>query len=145
MPLASLDNPNAASNDPQVLKTLKEAEVETHFPFEPYKLPLTKPYIDGIYMEFEAPEGMEEDEATEDEDADEGDETDLSVSFGSSSSHNGFSSSSHSRALPIPASTRRKHGSSANQHLGTSRQHGDDDAEMFSKSFEAMSISPARM
>lgn len=132
MPMSSLDNPDAAPSDPQVLRTLQDAEVETHFPFEPYKLPLTKSYIEGIYREFEAPEGLEEEDlTTEDEDPDDSAASSLSISVEST----GFGH----RGLPIPSVTGKQR--AARTTAGTSM---DQDDAGFSKSFEAMSISPAR-
>lgn len=141
MPTSSIDNPGAAPSDPEVLKTLQEAEVETHFPFEPFKLPLTKSYIDGIYKEFESPEGLDEDDqsttTTTDDDADP-DESASSLSV-SAESGNGFCH----RGMPIPFSKRRKNHS---KMLGDQDDEDEDmeAAKAFSKSFEAMSISPRK-
>lgn len=63
------------ASNAHVREYLQEGHVNTHFPFDPYKLPLTKAYIDHLFREYEPPEGMEEDETDEDESEAEAEDT----------------------------------------------------------------------
>ena len=55
-------------------------ELNTFFPFDPYKLPKSSRYIDGVYREWSAvaidDEDDEDDDEGEDEDEDEGEDVD---------------------------------------------------------------------
>jgi RNA polymerase I-specific transcription initiation factor RRN3 len=92
------DELKAERTEQAIAGMLEEAKIETHFPFDPYKLPLTSRYIDGIFKEFEAPEGMvDEEEDSSDEEAAvvavlDGTQP-LSVSSGSTSEDAAFSTS----------------------------------------------------
>lgn len=50
------------------------AELNTFFPFDPYKLPKSSPYIDGIYREWSSV-AIADDEDDEDEDEEDTEET----------------------------------------------------------------------
>ena len=50
-----------------------ETELNTFFPFDPYKLPLSLPYIDAVYREW-ASVALDEDEEEEEEEDDVPDE-----------------------------------------------------------------------
>jgi RNA polymerase I-specific transcription initiation factor RRN3 len=62
--------PTLLTATPLVQQALHEARMDSHFPFDPYKLPLTAPYLEGRYRIWQAPDGDDEDD-DEDEDEDE--------------------------------------------------------------------------
>ena len=60
-----------------VFEQLVTSELNTFFPFDPYKLPRSGSYIQGVYREWSSVAIDDEDEEEEDEDEDEeGDEQD---------------------------------------------------------------------
>lgn len=67
-------------------RVLKEGQVDTHFPFDPYKLPLTKGYIEDLFREFEAPPGDDSEDESEDEEEEIGSERGLAIPMARSQS-----------------------------------------------------------
>ena len=117
--LFELDRPDspvsmAPTNHPLIRQALTDAQVDSHFPFEPYKLPCTKTFIQDIYLEWKAPDGMEETSGSEmEEDAD----APVSISRG--------------QGLAIPGAD-------------NSSSSNDEEEDDWAGSLEAMSISPQR-
>jgi RNA polymerase I-specific transcription initiation factor RRN3 len=114
-----------------VQQTLKEAQIDSHFPFDPYKLPLSATYINAIYRTWDSgglDDEEDEDTETENENNEEEEEEDSSMVASSADS-------TASSLLVPPA------GSIPMQSLIDPALLGDDP---FSKSFEAMSVSPRR-
>jgi RNA polymerase I-specific transcription initiation factor RRN3 len=72
-PTGPRDTQVPAAN-PVVRQTLVEARMDSHFPFDPYKLPLSKSYIDGIYRQWEGIDGEDEDDDEDDDDDDDDDD-----------------------------------------------------------------------
>ncbi|EMD40585.1 hypothetical protein CERSUDRAFT_111179 [Gelatoporia subvermispora B] len=93
------------------------AELNTFFPFDPYKLPKSGSYIQGVYREWSSV-AIEEDDEEEDED-DENDDSIEDDSFATSPP------TSESRGISVRGKTT------------------DDDADGLGASFGGMSISPA--
>ena len=95
------------------------SELNTFFPFDPYKLPRSGSYIQGVYREWSSVAIDDEDEEDEEEDEDEeGDEED------------GEEAASQPVGIMI-------NGARASSQ-------GSDDADGLGESFGGMSISPAR-
>ena len=55
------------------------AELNTFFPFDPYKLPKSSRYIDGVYREWSAVAINDEDDEDENEDEDEDENEDEDI------------------------------------------------------------------
>lgn len=116
-----------------VQQTLKEAQIDSHFPFDPFKLPLSATYINPIYRQWSSGFDHEEDEDedTETENPEEESEAD------SSAVPSSVDSEASSTLAPPP-------GSIPMQHLIDPALLAEGQDDPFSKSFEAMSVSPRR-
>lgn len=64
---------NDVASNPAVKRALEEAQFDSHFPFDPFKLPCSAGYVRGIYREWDGG-GFEEDDDDEDEDEEDEDE-----------------------------------------------------------------------
>ncbi|KAH0840284.1 RNA polymerase I-specific transcription initiation factor RRN3-domain-containing protein [Lanmaoa asiatica] len=104
---------------------LLSAELHTFFPFDPYKLPRSSSYIQGVYREWSSVSIGGDEESDEEEDADEGDGDDEPDEVGMHSLSPGGASLVSGR-LQIP------------------RQESSSDADGLGESFGGMSISPAQ-
>ena len=116
--------PNSVSSMMSLLqsKVLYEPagiELTTFFPFDPYRLPKSNVFIQGVYREW-ASVAIDSDEDDEEEDSDDDDPQD----------NDDNSSESRSACLDIPK-------------YGAARKNEDDGG--LGQSLGAMSISPARM
>lgn len=58
------------TSDPTVRQVLSESRMDSFFPFDPCRLPLTLPYLEPIYRVWEGAPGDAEDNEDEDEDED---------------------------------------------------------------------------
>jgi RNA polymerase I-specific transcription initiation factor RRN3 len=103
-----------------------DADLTTFFPFDPYKLPRSSVYIEGIYREWSSVALDDEDEDDEDEDEDEADEYGEDGESESESRQNAWA---YPSSRPIAANS--KGGESS------------DEAGALGASFGGMSISPA--
>ena len=127
----SLSQPSAVEIN-LVQQTLKEAQIESHFPFDPFKLPLSATYINAIYRNWDSgglDDDEEEDTETETETEQNGDDSSVVASSADSAA---------SSLLAPPA------GSIPMQSLIDPALLGENADDPFSKSFEAMSVSPRR-
>ncbi|BGP13346.1 hypothetical protein JCM10213_001467 [Rhodosporidiobolus nylandii] len=130
-PSPSSSVPGAPNAAPRAL--LVAEEMDSFFPFDPFKLPLSSVYIDDIYREWEAADeddtstsGGEASSSTADEDSDE--ETDSSSSAADDSDDDDEPAWAKSRGgLAVPG-------------MGVGGRTQDEDDEV-SRSFEAMSLS----
>lgn len=135
-----------------VQDTLREAQIDSHFPFDPYKLPLSAPFIQGIYRDWDGggfdDDDTDEEEEEEEEDAEDGDtsteagaeirgeEEDDDSSMAASSMDSDAIMQSLKPSFPSGAVT-------INGMLDPALINDEDeDANAFSKSFDAMSVSP---
>ncbi|KAM0751693.1 RNA polymerase I-specific transcription initiation factor RRN3 [Meredithblackwellia eburnea MCA 4105] len=122
--------PRAVSNSTQPPSTpaaprqlLVAEEMDSFFPFDPFKLPLSSPFIDSIYREWVNDDSDDEDSSSDDDD-DDASSSEADTETESVYGHGG---------LRVP-------GSSKYDVEGLS----DEDDSFISKSFEAMSLSPDR-
>lgn len=60
--------------DDIVKKTLLEARIDSHFPFDPYKLPLSRPFVQPNYRDWEGFDDDDEDDEDDDDDDEDDDE-----------------------------------------------------------------------
>ncbi|KAI5474804.1 RNA polymerase I specific transcription initiation factor RRN3 [Pseudohyphozyma bogoriensis] len=97
-------------------------EMDSFFPFDPFKLPLSSLYIDNIYRTWESEDGSASEASSEDTD----DDYDSSSESDTDTEDEAFYARAGGLAVP-----------------GVSKADEEDD-EVFSKSFEAMSLSPDR-
>ena len=100
------------------------SELNTFFPFDPYKLPRSGEYIQGVYREWASVAIDDEDDEDEDDEDDEGDDDEGAATEGGDEDE----ASAGSRSVGI--------------FIDGARQ--DDDTEGLGASFGGMSISPAR-
>ena len=105
-----------------VQRTLKDAQIDSHFPFDPYKLPLSAVFIEGIYRNWESDD---EDSSTDHEEE-------------------GDADPSYAGSLTAEADENSMKG---NEFLDSSLLEAgkNEEGQAFSKSFEAMSVSPKRI
>ncbi|GJE84320.1 RNA polymerase I-specific transcription initiation factor RRN3 [Phanerochaete sordida] len=104
----------AARRLAQLLGGAVQTDLNTFFPFDPYKLPRSGAYIEGVYREWAAV-AIDDEEDDDDEEEDSAGEPPLSSSY----SYDGLSS-------PVPL-----------------RPRGNSEADQLGASFGGMSISPA--
>lgn len=116
-------------------QTLKEAQIDSHFPFDPFKLPLSATYINTIYRQWSS--GFDDDDE-DDEDTETENEKNEEESEADSSAVASSVDSEASSLLAPPA------GSIPMQTLVDPTLFGELADDPFSKSFEAMSVSPRR-
>jgi RNA polymerase I-specific transcription initiation factor RRN3 len=130
---------------------MNEADLDSFFPFDPFKLPLSARFIDGIYRNWEALPGDEDSESDEDDEeeeeeeeeqeADEGDESMDTFPGPTSYEDSGFH-------IPGTAAGGRRRGKGKNRRgsggLTVSSSQEDSEVDMLGRSLDqAMSISPA--
>lgn len=113
-----------ASNEPTPRQLLVAEEMDSFFPFDPFKLPLSAPYIDNIYLEWE---GEDESGSEASTDSDDDDDDDASSDVSDTETDEVFARG----GLAVPGS---KYGAA---------DGGESDDEV-ARSFEAMSLSPDR-
>jgi RNA polymerase I-specific transcription initiation factor RRN3 len=118
-----LSNPSLTAAQPVPRQLLVAEEMDSFFPFDPFKLPLSSVYIDDIYREWTADDESASEEASSDSDAD--DDSSSASEADTETEEGDFAPRSGGLAVP---------GSMA------SREEEDDVA----RSFEAMSLSPDR-
>ncbi|GAA5879651.1 hypothetical protein JCM8547_003732 [Rhodosporidiobolus lusitaniae] len=135
-PLASSTTANpslSASTGPSVRQLLVAEEMDSFFPFDPFKLPLSSGYIDPIYREWE---GADEDESSTSEGGDnssstaddsDSDEEDSSSSVAEDDDEEDATASWARGGLAVPG-----------MKIGG---RGDEEDDEVSRSFEAMSLS----
>lgn len=136
-----------------VQDTLRQAQIDSHFPFDPYKLPLSAPFIQGIYRDWDGG-GFDDDETDEEEEEEDGvtEDGDTSTEAGAESrgeETDGDESSMQASSMDSDAimqSLKPSFPSGAvtiNGMIDPSLLSDEDgDADAFSKSFDAMSVSP---
>jgi RNA polymerase I-specific transcription initiation factor RRN3 len=73
-------SPNSRPSVTLIMDQTMDAELNSFFPFDPYKLPLSHPYVEGVYREWKSV-ALDDDEE-DDEDDEEDDEEDIEVSDG---------------------------------------------------------------
>lgn len=113
--ISSLQHRSGSGIHPTVLRGNVDAELNTFFPFDPYRLPKSNVYIQGVYREWSSVAIGEDDDEDEDEDEEDEDEDD---------DDEGLTSSGY---LDIPRS-----------------EYSVPDEGGLGESLGAMSISPAR-
>jgi hypothetical protein len=111
---------------------MNEADLDSFFPFDPFKLPLSARFIDGIYRNWEALPGDEDSEGDESMDTFPG-----PTSYEDSGFH-----------IPGTAAGGRRRGKGKNRRgsggLTVSSSQEDSEVDMLGRSLDqAMSISPA--
>lgn len=136
-----------------VQDTLREAQIDSHFPFDPYKLPLSAPFIQGIYRDWDGG-GFGDDDSDEEEEEDVGDDNDDDTSTEAETSRHGDEedddSSMQASSMDSDAimqSLKPSYLSGAvtiEGMIDPSLLSDEDDHTAFSQSFEAMSVSPRR-
>ncbi|GAA5895203.1 rDNA-binding RNA polymerase I transcriptional factor [Sporobolomyces salmoneus] len=104
-------------------------EMDSFFPFDPFKLPLSSVYIDEIYREWE---GADEDDDDDDDESDTATDDDSSTDASTSQASEDEKSWTASGGLAVPGMHKR---GGANSPM-----HEDEEDEV-ARSFEAMSIS----
>ena len=109
-----------SQSKPLVLQHAMTSELNTFFPFDPYKLPRSGSYIQGVYREWSSV-------AIDDEDEEEDDEEDEDEEGGEEEGEDAASQ-------PVGIMINGARASS----------QGSDDADGLGESFGGMSISPAR-
>ncbi|KAF8838365.1 RNA polymerase I-specific transcription initiation factor RRN3 [Paxillus ammoniavirescens] len=119
---------------PRGTEEFLHAELHTFFPFDPYKLPRSSSYIEGVYREWSSvaiggDEESDEESGEESDDADEEDEEGDAWAGVSANNSRGTPTTLVSGGLRIP---------------GNSMQGSNSDAEGLGESFGGMSISPAQ-
>lgn len=127
---------NSSLYSPTMLSQSMHSELNTFFPFDPYRLPRSSSYIEGVYREWSSvaiDEDEDEDEEDEEEDGDEEDDGEGHVVERKFEAE-GYSDEPRkqeevlSGAIPVSSS-----------RIGT----GDSGDEGLGASFGGMSISPA--
>lgn len=127
-----------------VSSTLKEAQIDSHFPFDPFKLPLSKEYMNGIYREWDSG-GLDEDS---DEDSD--DEGEIELSLVATGLNGGKDDENETADESVQSSTMTDKSylmppsGRVNGGIAGSMTSSEGDEADFSKSFDAMSVSPRR-
>lgn len=104
---------------------LVNEEMDSFFPFDPFKLPLSSEYIEGIYREWEADE---DDTASDDGDSSDDDDDDSSSAAETESGDEQWAAQG---GLAVPCSAGRGR-----------REKEDREADEVARSFEVMSLSP---
>lgn len=154
LPRSSSSNSGALQTQ-LVEQTLRDAQIDSHFPFDPYKLPLSSTFIHGIYRNWDSG-GLADDDEDEDEEGDV-DDSDVDASTATETEAEEDSSIASSSLGSAADAVAQKYLLSANGSMpikgisttlvsGNSLS-GDEDILQdsdFSKSFEAMSVSPRR-
>ena len=131
---ARLPVPSTESHAARVQQTLKAAQIDSHFPFDPYKLPLSASYIQPAYRIWES--GFADDDEDDEEDgeagtdsaasADGAEQSDVDMSGTSAATDSSIEQAAIHRLIKQPI---------ANAEL-------IDPELLVSQSFEAMSVSP---
>jgi RNA polymerase I-specific transcription initiation factor RRN3 len=144
-----------------VQDTLRAAQIDSHFPFDPYKLPLSAPFIQGIYRNWDGG-GFEDDEDSDEDEEDDGEEADSSTADEETSTEAEAATAGHDAHDESADSDMQASSMDSDAILETLRPAfpsgalsikgmidpdlvSDDDEEnaaAFSQSFEAMSVSP---
>ena len=147
---ASQSSQQALTEHSLVQDTLREAQIDSHFPFDPYKLPLSAPFIQGIYRDWDG--GGFEDDESDDEEEDAGDEDDETSTEAGTSGRGEEDDDSSMQASSMDSdaimeSLKPSFPSRAvtiEGMIDPSLLDDEDDNNVFSQSFEAMSVSPRR-
>ncbi|EGO01992.1 hypothetical protein SERLA73DRAFT_159088 [Serpula lacrymans var. lacrymans S7.3] len=108
------------------------AELNTFFPFDPYRLPKSSPYIQGVYREWSSV-AIDEDDDEDDDDDDDGDEEEEDI-------YDIYSDS-------LKSAEDNNHGLTRSGHLAIPKPEplqNLSDADGLGESFGGMSISPAQ-
>ncbi|GAA6063885.1 hypothetical protein JCM10212_001367 [Sporobolomyces blumeae] len=122
--------PAAASAAPRQL--LVAEEMDSFFPFDPFKLPLSSMYIDEIYREWEGADDDDDDDDDSDTATDDESSTDASTSNASETDEDEAVGWAAKAGLAVPGMSKRGARSSA---------MNEDEEDEVARSFEAMSIS----
>ncbi|KAL0950263.1 hypothetical protein HGRIS_010243 [Hohenbuehelia grisea] len=124
---AGADTPQLQLQPTQLVVTGVASELNSFFPFDPYRLPRSSVYIDSVYREW-ADVAIDEDDSDDDEE--DGDED---SDEGAEGSARGRLAAGASAFLPVPVAAGA--GAAAD---------GEDDTGGLGESLNAMSISPVR-
>lgn len=146
---ASQSSQQALTEQSIVLDTLREAQIDSHFPFDPYKLPLSAPFIQGIYRDWDGG-GFDDDDSDEEEEDDAAEDDDTSTEAGAESREEDDDSSMQASSMDSDAIIQSMKPSIHSRAMSIAGMidpallSDEDDANAFSQSFEAMSVSPRR-
>lgn len=127
--------------------TMEEADLDSFFPFDPYNLPVSSAFIEGIYRDWEGLSDDEEESDESDEDGEEDDDGDISipdaVESSGSEDEEPIRREVNDKVRPLSRSIEKPRSKFV---AGGGLSVGSDDREvdLLGKSFDGgMSISPA--
>ncbi|KAI0340915.1 RNA polymerase I-specific transcription initiation factor RRN3 [Trametopsis cervina] len=125
----SLSRSNSSFVNLSVSRQTLHSELNTFFPFDPYRLPRSSSYIDGVYREWSSVAIDEEDEDSDDDSDDHEDNVEEGNDEASDAGHDPENPPSVVGAIPV---------------MGARAKSSDSITDGLGVSFVGMSISPAR-